>query len=364
MESMKILKKLSTKLKRVLQPLFNLFSTTDLVFVVEDAGWIIKRIGTHIIDHCSEHLSLSGKILVTAKGLRNKIVHYGSINTAAPFGKVILPHKSNKVVITWFHVREGDNDLVDDLVNNQERIYKIHTACKATKNHLTSRGFDKNKISVIPLGADIYVFKKDIGVSKSELRQKHGIDSNEVIIGSFQKDGNGWCKGMEPKLIKGPDIFVEVITRVHRKKAVHVLLTGPSRGYVENALRKAGVPFTSIGYLKNFDDIAMYYKMLDMYLITSRVEGGPQQILEAWASGVPVVATKTGLIPDISEHEKNALLCDVEDTERLEQETLRCLSDLELANKLRENAYVQVENYDWSIIAKRYYDEIYKPILK
>ena len=37
------------------------------------------------------------------------------------------------------------------------------------------------------------------------------IDQNKILIGSFQKDGDGWGDGNVPKLIKGPDLFLKTI---------------------------------------------------------------------------------------------------------------------------------------------------------
>ena len=37
------------------------------------------------------------------------------------------------------------------------------------------------------------------------------------MVGSFQKDGEGWEEGLTPKHIKGPDVFVEVVKRLNRE---------------------------------------------------------------------------------------------------------------------------------------------------
>ena len=47
---------------------------------------------------------------------------------------------------------------------------------------------------------------------------------------------------MNPKLIKGPDVFCDVIERLAKDLPVHVLLSGPSRGYVKARLTKLTFP--------------------------------------------------------------------------------------------------------------------------
>ena len=64
------------------------------------------------------------------------------------------------------------------------------------------------------------------------------------MICSFQKDGIGWGEGLEPKLIKGPDIFVETMRNLKAAGLpVVAMLTGPARGYVKLMLDKYNVPF-------------------------------------------------------------------------------------------------------------------------
>ena len=97
-------------------------------------------------------------------------------------------------------------------------------------------GFDEKKIVVIPLGIDLKNFINYPKTKKLQLKKRFKLPSEKIIIGSFQKDGIGWVKGLEPKFIKGPDIFCEVVKKLRDKFDIHVFLTGPARGYVKNKL--------------------------------------------------------------------------------------------------------------------------------
>ena len=70
-----------------------------------------------------------------------------------------------------------------------------------------------------------------------------GIKKNEIVIGSFQKDGQGWAEGYIPKLIKGPDLFVKSVEIISKEVPIVVLLTGPARGYVKKELSKRKIKF-------------------------------------------------------------------------------------------------------------------------
>jgi glycosyltransferase involved in cell wall biosynthesis len=78
---------------------------------------------------------------------------------------------------------------------------------------------------------------------------------------------------------------------------------------------------------------------LDLYLVTSRTEGGPKAILEAMATGVPIVSTKVGMAPDIIKEGYNGLLAEVEDVAMLSEQAIRITEDKKLANRLADNAF-------------------------
>jgi glycosyltransferase involved in cell wall biosynthesis len=95
-----------------------------------------------------------------------------------------------------------------------------------------------------------------------------------------------------------------------------VLLTGPSRGYVKAGLERLNIPYRHL-YLKDYPEIGQIFSALDLYLVTSRQEGGPKAILESMASGVPLVTTRVGQAMDLVRHAENAWMVDVEDANSL-----------------------------------------------
>ena len=68
------------------------------------------------------------------------------------------------------------------------------------------------------------------------------------VVGSFQKDGVGWGEGLEPKLVKGPDVLVARARapRAPEVPELFVLLTGPARGYVRRELERLGIPYRHV----------------------------------------------------------------------------------------------------------------------
>ena len=127
----------------------------------------------------------------------------------------------------------------------------------------------------------------------------------------------GWKDGLEPKLIKGPDVLLEALAIVRdRVPELHVVLSGPARGYVRQGLDRLGIPYVH-RRLERYAQIAQLYAALDAYVVSSRQEGGPKGILEAMSAGVPVVSTRVGQATELIENGRNGWLVDVEDVEAL-----------------------------------------------
>jgi glycosyltransferase involved in cell wall biosynthesis len=106
-----------------------------------------------------------------------------------------------------------------------------------------------------------------------------------------------------------------------------------------------------------------YYQCLDLYLVTSREEGGPKSVLEALATGVPLVSTRVGLAADVIQHGYNGLLAEPEDVETLAALVSQLVETPELATRLSQNGLRDIGPYDWGSIAARYYHELYRPLL-
>jgi glycosyltransferase involved in cell wall biosynthesis len=172
-----------------------------------------------------------------------------------------------------------------------------------------------------------------------------GLPETAFVAGSFQKDGVGFGEGLEPKLVKGPDVLVSALERLRAAAPeLHVLLTGPARGYVRHELERLGIPYRHV-LARTRAELGRAYHALDVYLVTSRQEGGPKAVLEAMATGVPLVTTRVGQAQELVEHGRNGLLADVEDVDALAGHAARVLGDAALAASLREAGRATAERY-------------------
>lgn len=88
----------------------------------------------------------------------------------------------------------------------------------------------------------------------------------------------------------------------------------------------------------------------------SRVDNMPNSVLEAMASGVPVVSTAVGGVPFIVEHDRSALLVPPGDAAAMAAAIDQLLGDADLSSRLREQALADVQAYAWKEVGPRWRD--------
>ncbi len=109
---------------------------------------------------------------------------------------------------------------------------------------------------------------------------------------------------------KGLRFLLEAFAALNDTSGVRLVIIGEEGDEHEPLQRQAqelGIA-TRVSFLGVVQDAARYLKAFDLFTLPSLKEGLPYAILEAGASGVPIIATEVGGIPDIIEHEKSGLL--------------------------------------------------------
>jgi len=202
---------------------------------------------------------------------------------------------NKKVVCSIYHIDEAKFST-EDLIEFDERdkyVDLYHVISENTKNQL--KKYTNKTIISIPFWADSKMWYKIDNLK--ELRSKYNLPQDSFIVGSFQRDTEGHDL-VSPKLSKGPDRFIKIIKNLSADKNIHVLLSGKRRNYVMTELEKLNIPYT---YFEMVNQVSLneLYNCLDLYIVASRVEGGPQSIVECALSQTPVISTDVGIAPEI-----------------------------------------------------------------
>jgi glycosyltransferase involved in cell wall biosynthesis len=116
-------------------------------------------------------------------------------------------------------------------------------------------------------------------------------------------------------------------------------------------LKLAGVNFTGVA---PHGAIARCYDQADIFINASRLDNMPVSVLEAFASGMPVVTTEPEGMRYIVEHGRTGLLSTPGDSSALAQNVIRVLTDSALAERLVVNAHREMERYAWPAVREQW----------
>jgi len=104
------------------------------------------------------------------------------------------------------------------------------------------------------------------------------------------------------------------------------------------------------------DDIWRYYAEADIYLQTPDIDNMPTSVLEAYASGCPVVSTEAGGVPAILTDGFNGMLVRCGDEQAAADAILRLIDEPELARRIADTAFDGCTRYQWSAVRRQWLD--------
>jgi glycosyltransferase involved in cell wall biosynthesis len=150
----------------------------------------------------------------------------------------------------------------------------------------------------------------------------------------------------------------------HPSARLTIAGSGPERSELETLCSRLGlsdaVRFS--GRLDN-EELADLYRSAELVLNPSSADNMPNSLLEAMASGVPIVSTNVGGISFMVEDGKTALLVPPGDADAMAVAADRMLSDPALAERLRTAGRVEAERYAWSAVKPVLFD-VYARVLR
>jgi L-malate glycosyltransferase len=125
---------------------------------------------------------------------------------------------------------------------------------------------------------------------------------------------------------------------------------GPEDAELGALVRELGLSNVTFTGRVNPDQIADFYASHDIYIQSPNIDNMPTSILEAYASGLPVVSTEAGGIPAILTHGLHGLLAPLDDHVMLASHVLALLNDRALVRRVTLAAHDACGRYTWSSV--------------
>ena len=218
---------------------------------------------------------------------------------------------------------------------------KIVTYSDFMRNEIeTWYGVNRAKTVVIPNGVNIEMFSK--------CNQEHSLDGDPAVlyIGNLGR-------------FKSPEIIIHAIARIGTElPKLKLHLVGPgerSARDLKSLAKKKGVETRVVFHGSiPWEKVPFYYKASDLCVFPSKRDNGTITLLEAMASGAPIIASNRGGTPEIISHNKNGVLFDPDNPAELSNAILTMQKDPELKKTITCNAMETVKKYSWENIAERY----------
>jgi sugar transferase (PEP-CTERM/EpsH1 system associated) len=228
----------------------------------------------------------------------------------------------------------------------------LSVSCQLRDLHARRTGFRADRITVIHNGVDSKRFCPD-PAARARIRAELGMPEGEFCIGCV---GNLFPVKDHITLLRAAAGIVEVC----QDWRVLVIGYGPEFSRLNGFVSAQPRLKERVFFLGLSNRISELLNAMDVYVLPSAMEGISNSLLEAMATGLPVLATDTGGNPEVVADGESGRLFRVGGFRELAQELLLLRSSMELRLRLGKEALRRVRE-DFSLDAMvRKYDEVYK----
>jgi len=182
---------------------------------------------------------------------------------------------------------------------------------------------------------------------KGELRKRLGIPSDRIIVANTSaladhKDYPTFIRVAKQLLDKSPGKYTFV-----------VLGAGPLMSEIKELASAFGIDPDDLVFGGFHTDLERLWPDIDIFFFPSKTEGLGTSLLDAFANNVPVVASKTGGIPEIVIHNKTGLLNEVADDKGFVTSIELLTENEDLKSELVKQAELHLGSFDRKITAQQ-----------
>ncbi|WP_047546457.1 N-acetyl-alpha-D-glucosaminyl L-malate synthase BshA [Psychroserpens sp. Hel_I_66] len=304
-------------------------------------------------------LALSSKLVDMVKLHKIEVlhVHYAIPHAyAAYMAKKMLQEEGIYVpIVTTLHGTDitlvGSHPFykpaVTFSINKSDAVTSVSKSLKED----TMRLFDiKKDIHVVPNFIDLEKYAPKFTDCQRAMMAK---DDEKIIthISNFR----------EVKQI--PDV-IKIFDKIQKQIPAKLMMVGegPEREPAERLCKKLGIS-DKVVFFGNSNEIDKILCFSDLFLLPSLTESFGLSALEAMASGVPVISSNTGGIPEVNVHGVSGFLSEINDVDDMAKNALHILSDNDRLNTFKAGAVTISKHFGIHEVVPQY-EAIYEQTLK
>lgn len=311
-----------------------------------------------LFDYTPYELVLTSKLVDVAKyeGLDLVHVHYAIPHASAAYmaRQILATEGIHLPFITTLH----GTDIT--LVGRDSSFEPVITFAINQSDAVTAVSEDlrQDTLTHFKINRDIEVIPNFIGLEGygntdfNALRKIHAPNGERLLmhISNFRP-------------VKRVDDVVKIFAKIRKHMPAKLVMVGdgPERGRIEALCRTLGTCNDTkfLGKIKATETIL---GIADLFLLPSETESFGLAALEAMASGVPVISTNTGGLPEVNLQGYSGYLSDVGDVKEMANNAMNILKDDATLDRFRQNALEQARKFDIQKVLPRY-EELYDQVL-
>jgi glycosyltransferase involved in cell wall biosynthesis len=261
--------------------------------------------------------------------------HDAASQLTSAIAKALLPGVS---AVTTFH-RTLDVDTrtkLDCLRNSIAGLFcsAVITGSKERQGYYRSSTLiPSRKVHRIPFGVDVDRFRFD-AAARVQSRQEWGVSDDAIVFGAVGHFGK----------VKGIDVaigaFEKFMRRIERPDGAKLVVLGSGSPAEVEAVHSIArrLPAESVLFLGHRKDVDRQMSGFDVMIHAPRNEAFGLVMIEGMATGLPIIATSVGGIPDLVRDDFDGVLAPSEDAAALASQMLRLAGDRDLRSRLGANA--------------------------
>jgi len=233
--------------------------------------------------------------------------------------------------------------IIGRLINNNSEL--VITGSEKLFENGKKLGINSNKIVIIPNAVDLSFFRQN--------RTYSSTPRKVLFVGRLFS-------------LKGPHLLIEaarlVIKRIPDTQFL-IVGDGPMRKKLVDLVKNFNLSKNVI-FCGELEDVREKMKESDLYVRPSLLEGFPYGVLEAMASGLPVIATNIGGTSDLLTHEKTGYLVNPRKINELANAIIHLLSNSDALETIARKGFELVEKeYSWDTLYETY-ESLYLNLLQ
>jgi glycosyltransferase involved in cell wall biosynthesis len=254
------------------------------------------------------------------------------------YSEIIFPPGMDRFAVWLLGVVQG-------FLFNHRSVYTIFYPCSDIRKYLEKVGAQPNKLALLGRGVDTTLFNPS---HRDEEYRKQLAPNGEIILTCIcrlaPEKGFGFLAQVAEKLVEAGLNYKLLIVGGNRNPAVEKDIHDMFRNVKDRVI--------FAGFLAG-TDLARAYAVADLFLHCSITETFGLVVLEAMASGMPVVARDQGGPSEIVKHGKTGFLVPPQDLDVFVERTLSLCQNHEFRAEMAVLALEQANNTTWEKINQR-----------